>query len=78
WRLEDKQRGEHYQHTEKEQRLFEMLQHDQGVTASDCARKLGIPRQEITRLLAKFLRWDLIDMHFEQGIARYKAIAFSS
>jgi predicted HTH transcriptional regulator len=77
WRLEDTQRGERYQHTEKEQRIFEMLQNEHGVTASDCARKLNIPRQEVTRLLAKFLRWDLIDMHFEQGIARYKALTHS-
>jgi hypothetical protein len=62
---------ERYFHTEKEKKLFDLLGDGQGHTVSKLSRQTLLPRQVVTKLLARFMRWNLIKMHFEHGIAYF-------
>ncbi len=58
--------------TPKEKKLLEALTHEEGYTVSQLARMTDIPRPIVSTLLARFMRWELITMTFDQGIARFK------
>jgi hypothetical protein len=64
---------EKYFHTEKEKRLFEALSHQEGFTVSQLSKMSQIPRPIVTTLLARFMRWELVTMEFEQNIARFRS-----
>jgi hypothetical protein len=64
---------EKYFHTEKEKRLFEALSHQEGFTVSQLSKMSRIPRPIVTTLLARFMRWELVTMEFEQNIARFRS-----
>lgn len=72
WKTDETDRSERYFHTEKEKKLFGALNHQDGLTVSQLSKTTGIPRHIVTTLLARFMRWELITMDFEQGSARYK------
>lgn len=63
---------EKYFHTEKEKKLFELLNANEGRTVSQLSKITNIPRSVVTTLLARFMRWDLVEMEFDQGIAKFR------
>jgi len=72
WRNKDEERPAHYAHTDREKQIFEFLRNEQeGLSLSRLMRLTKIPRPVLTRILARFIRWRLVDMHFVQDQARY-------
>ena len=74
WKSDFTATTEKYFHTEKEKKLFEALNNTEGYTVSQLARITNIPRQIVTTLLARFMRWELVTMDFDQGIARFRSL----
>lgn len=72
WKLDERNINEKYFHTEREQRLQSALQNETGLTVSQLSKITHIPKQIVSSLLSKFMRWELVEMHFEQGVARFK------
>lgn len=72
WRSDFTPVTEKYFHTPKEKKLLESLNHEQGYTVSQLARMTDIHRSVVSTLLARFMRWELITMEFDQGIARFR------
>jgi hypothetical protein len=73
WKSDHTPITEKYFHTEKEKRLFEALSHQEGFTVSQLSKMSRIPRPIVTTLLARFMRWELVTMEFEQNIARFRS-----
>jgi predicted HTH transcriptional regulator len=73
WKSEHTPMTERYFHTEKEKRLFEALSHKEGYTVSQLSKVSRIPRPIVTTLLARFMRWDLVTLEFDQNIARFRS-----
>lgn len=71
WRMQETPREEHYTHTAREKRVFEMLNSGKSYSVSQLARASSIHPAEMSQLLAQFMRWDLIHCDFDNGIARY-------
>jgi len=74
WKSDETNTTEKYFHTEKEKKLFAALNDQEGHTVSQLSKMTEIPRQIVTVLLARFMRWELITMDFEQGIAKFKSL----
>lgn len=72
WKSEDIQVEQKYFHTEKEKKIFTVLSNTPLLSQSQIARFTGIQRQALTKLLARLVRWRLIDITFVQGQARFK------
>jgi predicted HTH transcriptional regulator len=73
WKHQDEARPLRYTHTEKEKRIFEQLSlRQEGLTVSQLTRAVRIPRPLMTKLLARFIRWQLIEMDFRQDQAVYR------
>jgi len=72
WRGIDTDRSQRYFHTEKEKRIFDLLQEQPGLSFSQLVRKTALPKNILVKLLARFIRWDLIVMEFDQDKAIYK------
>lgn len=71
WRMQETPREEHYTHTEREKKVFEMLSSGRAFSVSQLSRASSMHPVEMSQLLAKFMRWDLIHFEFDNGIARY-------
>lgn len=72
WRGKDTDRTQRYFHTEKEKKIFDILQEQPGQSFSQLLRKTGIQKNILIKLLARFIRWDLIVMEFDKDRAIYK------
>jgi predicted HTH transcriptional regulator len=72
WKSDDHDRPQKYFHTEKEKKIFTVLNDLGEVSQNQIAKLTGIPRPVLTKLLARLIRWDLIAMTFYQDQARYK------
>ena len=72
WKSDDFDRPQKYFHTEKEKKIFSMLEEHQELSQNQLSKLTGIPRQLLTKLLARLIRWDLIQYSFHQDQARYK------
>lgn len=72
WKSEDIQIEQKYFHTEKEKKIFQVLSDTPELSQSQIARSTGIPRQFLTKLLARLVRWKLLEITFIQGQARFK------
>ncbi len=72
WRGEETQRPQKYFHTEKEKRIFNALQTTENLSLSQMVRDTNIPRSILIKLLARFIRWDLIEMQFINDQSRFK------
>jgi hypothetical protein len=73
WRTIDEDLPGRYFHTDRERKLFGLLSDERGHTVSELSRKTTIPRKIVTKLLARFMRWELVTMTFEHGQARFSA-----
>ncbi|MFN0032323.1 MAG: helix-turn-helix domain-containing protein [Flavobacteriales bacterium] len=65
WRGSEPDRPQKYFHTEKEKRIFNALQQHMRLTLSQLVRHTHIPRNVMIKLLARFIRWELIMLHYE-------------
>jgi uncharacterized protein YuzE len=72
WKGIELDRSQKYFHTEKEKRIFEALTTHGALTLSQLLRKCELRKELLVRLLAGFIRWDLIEMIFEQDVAKYR------
>jgi hypothetical protein len=72
WRGEETDRPQKYFHTEKEKRIFNALEHNEGLSMSQLMRQTRIPRNILIKLLARFIRWELMEMYFVQDQPRFK------
>jgi len=50
------------------------LSQKEGFTVSQLSKMSHIPRPIVTTLLARFMRWELVAMEFDQNIARFRSI----
>lgn len=72
WKSEDIQLEQKYFHTEKEKKIFTVLSDNATLSQSQIARFTGIQRQSLTKLLARLVRWKLLEITFVQGQAKFK------
>lgn len=72
WRGEETTRPQKYFHTEKEKRIFNALQSNQNLSLSQLVRNTQIPRNIMVKLLARFIRWDLIQMQYINDQSQFK------
>lgn len=71
WKSDFTPSTEKYFHTEKEKKLFAALNAHEGHSVSQLSKMTHIPRSVVTTLLARFMRWDLVEMNFDQGVAKF-------
>ncbi|MEN9638307.1 MAG: hypothetical protein RLZZ262_175 [Bacteroidota bacterium] len=71
WKGTELDRPQRYFHTEKEKRIFEALTTHGALTFSQLTRHCNIRKDVLTKLLAGFMRWELIDMTFDHDLAKY-------
>lgn len=74
WKMEETPIEERYNHSPREQKVFELLNEGRNLSVSQLARAVDVHPKEMSTLLAKLLRWGLIDCEFDHGIARYKLL----
>jgi|LauGreDrversion4_2_1035121.scaffolds.fasta_scaffold601429_1 predicted HTH transcriptional regulator len=71
WQIAETDRPEKFFYSEKEQALLHAL--DQGEsTLSKLARTTGIKRQVLQKILAKLIRWEIVDWRLIDGIAHFQ------
>lgn len=71
WKSDFTPATEKYFHTEKEKKLFAALNASEGHSVSQLSKLTNIPRPVVTTLLARFMRWELVTMNFDQGVAKF-------
>jgi hypothetical protein len=71
WKGNDDDRPQRYFHTEKEKRIFTALESNTGLSLSQLVRITRIQRPVMIKLLARFIRWDLMKMEFNQENPTY-------
>lgn len=75
WKGEISERPQKYFHTDKEKKIFEVLEHQEtGLTLSALCRQTGIPRKILLPLVARLIRWKLLDMGFMQDVAVFRLV----
>ncbi len=72
WKQNDTDELEKYYHTEKVQILQNALLNTEGYSLNRLSKITHIPRNKINALLAKLMRWDLVEMSFHHGEARFR------
>lgn len=73
WKNRDSLRPAHYTHTEREMKIFGLLRESaDGVSLSQLIRLTRLRRPAAVSLLARLIRWNLVDMYFSQDQARYR------
>jgi len=65
WKGEETDRVQKYFHTEKEKKIFNSLKSEGNKTLSQLVRETKIQRNVMVRLLARFIRWELIRMDYD-------------
>lgn len=75
WREQERPTGELTCYTEREQRLLQALTsadpHQEGLTLSRCSRASGIPRRLLVPLLARFIRYGLVEIGYAEQHFRF-------
>jgi len=75
WRHGEELRPWHYTHTEREMSLFrELASHPEGLSLSALIRAVRMPRPAMVRLLARCIRWKLVELDFRQDQAIYRLV----
>lgn len=72
WQQEKNSDGELIHFTEREQLLLKLLETDTSLSLNRYCRKAGISRRAAEHLLAKFIRFGIVDMTFEEHRFFYK------
>lgn len=72
WRSDDHEMPQRYFHTEREKRIFTALEGEKVLPQNQLVKETKIPRPVLTTLLARLIRWGLIEMMFVQDKPHYK------
>ena len=72
WRQGDNAQGELLEFTEREQLMLELMAQENGLSLNQYCRRAHMPRPLAQRLLAKFIRYGIIDMVFEERKFHFK------
>lgn len=72
WRQSENPSGEIIRFTEREQLLLELLQQDGALSLNRYCRQAHISRHAAMRLLAKFIRYDIVEAVFEGHQFHYR------
>lgn len=65
WKQGDSHQGELLEFTERERTLLNQMKQEQMLSLSQCCKKTRIPRPIVQRLLAKFIRYGIIEAVFK-------------
>jgi predicted HTH transcriptional regulator len=71
WRIEESERPEKFFYSEKEQSLLSALQSGE-TTLSQLCKITKIKRQPLQKILAKLIRWEIVDWRVQGGIALFE------
>lgn len=72
WQQESQPRGELTEYTAREKKLLSQLELNGPLSLSKCCRLTSLPRYAVERLLAKFIRYDLVESVFEAHTFRFQ------
>jgi predicted HTH transcriptional regulator len=72
WRGEETFRPQRYFHTEKEKKIFNSLETNATLSLSQLVKLTNIPRNIMIKLLARFVRWELIEMEHVNDQTKFK------
>ncbi len=72
WRGEETDRPQRYFHTEKEKKIFNSLEAHQLLSLSQLVKMTRIPRNIMIKLLARFVRWELLEMQHTNDQIKFK------
>lgn len=67
WKSDDVDRPNKFFYTEKEKRIFQALKEFQKLSQNQIAKRAGINRMALTKLLSRLVRWGLLEVKFEQN-----------
>jgi len=70
WRMDGQLRPEKFYYSEKEQQLISELKMGQK-SLSTLSRNTGLKRQTAQKILAKLIRWEIVDWEVKTGIAYF-------
>lgn len=65
WQQDNSPKGELTTYTEREQLLLDLMEKSPSLTLSAYSRKIGISRRTVEHLLAKFIRYGIVEAVFE-------------
>jgi len=71
WKDEKKALGRLLEFTRKEEILLRYLEEKPGVSLSKIQRDTGYQRKELVELMTKLVRFDVVEMKFEEGMNRF-------
>lgn len=74
WRQSGEPTGELTQYTDREQLLLHTLAEEGTLTINRCCKLTQLPRQAVLQLLARFVRYGLIEPSFEERQFRFRLI----
>lgn len=72
WKQGDSQKGELLEFTTREQRLLELMKQSDKLTLNQYCRRAHIPYPAAVRLMAKFIRYGIVEAAFEDRQFRYR------
>lgn len=72
WQQESKPGGELTEYTDRESWLLSQLEQNGPLSLSKCCRLTRLPRRMAEQLLAKFIRYDLVEPVFEEHTFRFR------
>ncbi|MBO7552474.1 MAG: ATP-binding protein [Bacteroidaceae bacterium] len=72
WKQGDSQKGELLEFSTREQRLLELMKQSDKLTLNQYCRRAHIPYPAAVRLMAKFIRYGIIEVAFEDRQFRYR------
>lgn len=72
WQQESKPGGELTEYTARERQLLNQLEQNGPLSLSKCCRLTHLPRRMAEQLLAKFIRYDLVEPVFEEHTFRFR------
>ena len=72
WKQESKACGELTECTTREQQLLTLLRINGPLSLSQCCRQSHLPRRTTEQILAKFIRYDLVETVFEEHTFRFR------
>ena len=72
WRQGDSPQGELLEFTDREQLMLELMARENGLSLNQYCKRAHMPRPLAQRLLAKFIRYGIVTMAFEDRQFRFK------
>lgn len=73
WRQQQQPFGTTLHFTEAEQQLLSLLNAESGITLNRLTRLSRLPRKRVTNLLARFVRYGIASMCYDEGNWRFSS-----